>query len=474
MTKLLGLLGLLALPLLGAGERRIVLDLDHPLGPLNREILGTAKGSENPATIELLRQARFPHIRIDASLEEVGSDCARPPDFTKLDARIRSVRAAGAEPLVILSYTPACMSRYPGPSFGGQPDPTKHPPRDRVAYAALVRATVERAATTPGLDVRWFEAWNEPDVPQFFQGTILEYLDLYETIAGAVEDVRGTTGLDLKLGGPAAFVPDPLLLVALLDRVVSRGLRLDFVSWHWYANYPLIGPILGEPPLTIPPLTIENPLLDPSFYGDQVRLVRALVAAAWSRRTDGAARPFLWLDEWNLDAGHDLRHDTTEAAAFAASAVRAMLDAGLDRSSFFTATDLEDPNFNQGMFFPDGTPKPVYAFFRLWSRLEELRLAARTTPAASHVGAIASRSPDGKRLTALLYNWRPLLGRTEQLRIEIAGLAGRSATGTLHRLPSGASTGFDGDLVSEPVDTMPLRVSLENASIALLELEIGD
>lgn len=470
-----------------AEERTIAVDTAGSLGALNEDLHGTTQGSANQGVIDRLAAIRQRHIRIDTWFEQGVYDCASAPDFTALDDRVESVRATGAEPLVIIDYMPPCLSRYTGPTFGNppQPDPSRHPPSDYDAWEVLVQTTIHHLATTPGLDVRWFEAWNEPNLPQFFQGTIADYLSIFDRIEKALGDVRAETGLDLRLGGPAIAFPDPVWLSTFLAHVVANHRRLDFVSWHWYASYPLFGPLVGEPPFSIPPANVENPATKPRDYADHTAFVRSLVDAAWAARSDAAPKPFLWIDEWNLNAGRDARHDSSEAAAFAAAALDHMLRAGLDRASFFNVEDAADLNFNQGMFFfhrgtpPDGTPKPVYATFRFFSRMRGERLPVAVGPLfdadaegiaslalqQDNLGAIAARDATGG-ITVLVYNWSPRLDRPETVTLAFPG----PVTGTLEILPAGAD---DGDDVTPPaaVAGQTITFPLDDSSLAFLAVE---
>lgn len=473
-------LAVLLFATLAAGDAgaasRIVTVGPAPLGPLNRDLGGTTQGSGDPAVIAALAAVAPATIRVDMWLDQGAYDCVHPPDFSAVDERVRNARRAGAEPLVIVDYMPACLSRYRGPSFGGEPDPKAQPPADARAWNALVRAAVDHLASTAGLDVRRFEAWNEPNLPQFFQGTLADYLDLFDGIHDAVASVAAERRLPLEIGGPAIAFPDPTWLAAFLAHVVDRGERLDFVSWHWYASYPLFGPLVGTPPFSVPPANVPNPLLKTRDYADQTAYVRALVHAAWSGRAD--PEPKLWIDEWNLNAGRDARHDTSEDAAFAASALDWMLRGGLDRASFFNVQDAVDANFNQGMFFLDGRPKPVYATFRFWSRLAGERITAEVGPVfdpasaglsrlaaqADDVGVIATRS--GGRMAVLLYNWSPRFKRSENLSVVFP----RPVAGGLEILPASAATAAD-VVPSAPVAGSRIPLVLDDSSVAFLDVE---
>ena len=55
---------------------------------------------------------------------------------------------------------------------------------------------------------------------------------------------------------------------------------MDFVSWHWYANTPCLGPDGREscvPEELWEALACRNPDLDPRSYGEQTGIMRALV-----------------------------------------------------------------------------------------------------------------------------------------------------------------------------------------------------
>jgi hypothetical protein len=256
--------------------------------------------------------------------------------------------------------------------------------------------------------VRVFEVWNEPD-GLFWTGTLAQYLKLYDDTVAAVERAARVAGVQVAVGGPALTFPDVAWIEPFLAHVVAGGLPLDFLSWHYYLDYPALGPTGGipAPPPGVPPVWY-NPFARAQEYGAQVALVR-----------DEAAKyptlhPKLWIDEWNLDAGYDARHDGPYDAAMAAAVLDSVQGAALDRMSFFKVTDDPGPTGNWGMLTVGLRPKPVYYAFDFWHRLAGRSLGVAITPdqsasdASGRVGAVASRPGAGNgSVRVLLYDYVP-------------------------------------------------------------------
>ncbi|MEM1509250.1 MAG: hypothetical protein QXY49_02465 [Thermofilaceae archaeon] len=79
----------------------------------------------------------------------------------------------------------------------------------------------------------WIEVWNEPDIEQFWGLSENEYFELYGAVARAIAEVNPK----VKVGGPA-IAYNLTFLEEFLSYVSSRGLPLDFVSWHAYSTSP--------------------------------------------------------------------------------------------------------------------------------------------------------------------------------------------------------------------------------------------
>lgn len=142
------------------------------------------------------------------------------PAFAALDALVQR----GLTPFVALTFFPRAVSDHP-----------VRPPADLAPWQELVASFLHAAAERYGSDELarwWFEAWNEPNMLPFWDGTFDRYLDLYR----ATSDAVAATGLRVRLGGPAlAYLPGegPALMERFL-RFLAREpeVRCDFVSYH--------------------------------------------------------------------------------------------------------------------------------------------------------------------------------------------------------------------------------------------------
>jgi hypothetical protein len=406
-------------------------------------------------------------VRIDASLQDVSP----APGVLVLDGLIdhlRSIRSVGAEPLVILSYTPAWLG---APRAFGR-DPTRVAPADLDAWERLVHDVVRALATAPA-PARRFEAWNEPDIPIFWQDTPAAWSAMVARTARAVARVEAETGLDLAFGGPATAAPDPVYLAAFLQPLGDPALPLDFVSWHYYANTPFLGPDGNEFPATAPVHPVigrPNPVAGPGVYEPQVPLMRQWTTSLLAG--SGRPPPAMVIDEWNLSAGgFDRRHDTHEGAAFAAGSLVAMQRAGLDAAAFFQATDAPPPPGTTGAYgghgtlTVDGARKPVWWALWLWHQQAATQVAVQGEP--DGVWLAAAREP--ARLTVLAAAFSASAPAAHDLRIAVTGLQWRPGLATLRRLDA-AHPDADTTAPLAPDPDGSFRLSLPAQSVAFLEV----
>jgi hypothetical protein len=395
----------------------VTVDAAAPGPPIDESLVGV--NHVRPGTAPALRAIGTRWARTDVSFEAtVGGhpvyDCATgawDPSF--LDSQVALDRQAGAEPELIVDYSPPCLTADPtgpNPSYS-PPDLGANAPR----WSALVYQMARHEIADEG--VRTFEVWNEPDGFFFWTGTMAQYLDLYAQTAGALEQAARDVHARIEVGGPAladvVARPNLAWVDALLGLAATRHVPLDFLSWHVYANDPYLGPGTSFGPLCFgqPPGPDGdcwyNPALRAQLYGEGVSQVAAEVAKF------PGLHPKLWIDEWNVDAGFDPRQDGTYGAAFVAAVLDSVQAAGLDRMSFYEATD--DPGSRYGDFgiLTAGlSPKPDYFSFRFWHQLAGRSLAVSLAPDQSgqdpvgRVGAVASRGQDG-RVSVLVYNFAP-------------------------------------------------------------------
>ncbi|HZT64695.1 MAG TPA: hypothetical protein VFA11_02795 [Acidimicrobiales bacterium] len=379
----------------------VQVDAAHPGPAVNEGLIGTNQPVAGAGpVISALGPAWG---RADLSLD-AGYNCATGTwDPTVADQRVQQDLAMGTEPEMIIDYSPPCMTSNPLHETLDPPDANGYAP-----WANLVEQAAFHEITTYG--VRVFEVWNEPD-GTFWHGTIADYLAMYQATAAAVEKAAARAGVTgVAVGGPALLFADPAWLEPFLAYVSANHLPLDFVSWHYYGNYPALGPFFtsgGTLPPSAPAPYWYNPGTRAQFYGVQVAQVRAEL----SRYPD--LHPLTVIDEWNIDAGYDARSDGPYDAAFAAAVLDSVQSAGLDRMAFFRVAD-DSPHTlgNWGLLFSNLSPKPVYWTFWLWHQLAGAGLPVSLTPdqttadPSGRVGAVASRSGAGA-YNVLLYDFAP-------------------------------------------------------------------
>jgi xylan 1,4-beta-xylosidase len=80
-------------------------------------------------------------------------------------------------------------------------------------------------------DIDYVEIWNEPDLHEFWSGTVQDYIELYRIAATTIKNYNP----DLKIGGPAIANPMNMGFIhEFLDSVSTHNLPLDFFSYHMY------------------------------------------------------------------------------------------------------------------------------------------------------------------------------------------------------------------------------------------------
>jgi hypothetical protein len=377
---------------------RIVVHLGERLGAVDDALLGVGW---NIGALEEIAPLVPRSVRIDAHLDAI-SPAPGELHLGALHDDIKRVRAAGAEPLVILYPMPAWLGApradtCTAPVVGGPCSPLLVAPADSAAWEQLITTVVRAVATAPQPALR-FEVWNEPDLFSFWQDTRAAFYGTAVHTHRAVASVAAETGLPLTIGGPAASFFELKGVVEGSDdfvagyvgAVVDAGLPLGFVSWHWYANYPRLGPDGNEggmPDAVYRLLAGVNKRATPSSYAALTERVCAKIAPI----LQAAGRtPQLIIDEWNLSAGgYDRRHDTHTGAAFAAGTLIEMERVGLDGANVYRAIAAGEHAGDWGIVAADGAKKPIWWVFWAWSQMAGERLRADGDDPASGLWARA-------------------------------------------------------------------------------------
>jgi hypothetical protein len=413
---------------------------------------GTAQVDEELLGLNHLNTRAAPQLvplgvswsRIDVSFE--GSDANGPVyncstgtfDPTALDQRVAAARVAGASPLLLVDYTPACLAGTvaAGKSASRNPPDTgaNQPKWDQLVEEMALHAIETENVTT-------FEVWNEPNLV-FWNGTPEQYYALYVDTATALEAAARLAHRAIEVGGPALATftrsPDMTWMGNFLSSVSQHQAPLDFLSWHEYFNSPDTGALPGFPQgfcadVRLPDGECDNPNLTPADLTGQINDMREALTGFPS------LHPKLWLDEWNVNAGFDPRMSGTYGAAFVAAVLSTAQADGLDRSNFYDAMD-DSPIDNFGLLTQSGALKPDFWTFEFWHDLAGSQLPVSvtprldTSPGVDETGAVASLSTN-ETVHVLVYSFAPTgpVGTPHQnvggqfkrqVTVSLSGLAG--------------------------------------------------
>ena len=305
---------------------------------------------------------------------------------------------------------------------------------DKMAeiFAGTVRHYNRGWANGFNWDIRYWEIWNEPDgtinmwcLPE---GDLAEngdkaeqarldekrselFIRFYVKVLKRLKDEFGET---IRVGGPAMCWMDRRYFRALLGACREAGVAPDFISWHHYAE-------------------------DPMVVADAVRTGRALCDEY------GFTKCELIVDEWHYfsfsdyDWG-DLRSPEPEKMRICWEGPRS--HNGIDSSCFnlVVLSQMQTSALDQGYYygcrntgswgFKDEFQRKykVYYGLKMFGDLlkDSSELYATTVPAANGspaVSALATKSPDGRRKSLLIVDYRT---RASAVQVKVAGVSAKA------------------------------------------------
>ncbi|MCL4783784.1 MAG: hypothetical protein KJZ70_12180 [Bryobacterales bacterium] len=350
---------------------RVTLDFGKPGAPLEIDKMALGQGglSEEPMWEQRLAEVRALHPRMIRLFVQEYYDVlpeTGKPNFASLDRSVDLIRAAGAIPLLAITFKPASL--FP------VVDQDVVEPKDYAAWEALISAMV-RHYQGRGTGKIYWEVSNEPDIgedggsPYRFKPE--SYARYYEHTVNAIR--RADPGA--AVGGPALANWKSPILPALLKRASEANLPLNFVSWHIYTS-------------------------DPNAVRQTIDSVRALV------KQYPSLSPELILNEWNIAFDNPIP-DPQFQPAYILETIWQMKDAGLDYSCYYQIREyhVEQERFAKffsakgaafmanwwnrmpqydGLFDFQNTVRPSYFAFKLLSRLRGARLPLSTSDPKVH------------------------------------------------------------------------------------------
>jgi hypothetical protein len=230
----------------------------------------------------------------------------RTPNFSPTFAALEALTSRGLIPFLQLSFFPLEVS--PSPIM---------PPAAFDGWQALVRSFLDALVADARFGraaIRdwWFEVWNEPNIPVFWQGTFDRYLDLYRATSDAVR----ASGYPIRLGGPAlAYLPAgddaagaPLMRQFLQFLHDEPDVQCDFLSFHEKGTW--VNPAQGD----------AEPVLNDlvSAAGETARMALTLIP----ERCNGLS---IINNEADMKVGFDIPYEPRMAERFPAWLASAMI-----------------------------------------------------------------------------------------------------------------------------------------------------
>ena len=220
----------------------IAVDASIDQGPFHPFWLGFAQGGEEAKnsmltpTVEKMRELNPSYIRLDHIFDDdyygvvSGSSGNLQFNWSNLDKAVEDILAMGAKPFFSLGYMPGAMA-------GSKIDV----PYNWDDWYSLVRAMVQHYSGKNGKNIPgvYYEVWNEPDLEIFGswkRGGDKNYLTLYEYAAKGAMAAENSN--QFFIGGPATTGLYRNWVLDLYNFCGSKGLRLDFISWHRYSFNP--------------------------------------------------------------------------------------------------------------------------------------------------------------------------------------------------------------------------------------------
>lgn len=149
-------------------------------------------------------------------------------NFVFTDEYLKAMTSAGTKPFYRLGAT---IEHQPIKRY-------IFPPKSFEKWAKICSHIIahynEGWANGYHMGIEYWEIWNEPDIPQCWQGTQDEMFELYKTASVILKKEHPC----IRIGGIALTSANSGMLEPFVRFVAENALPLDFLSWHCYCNEP--------------------------------------------------------------------------------------------------------------------------------------------------------------------------------------------------------------------------------------------
>lgn len=310
--------------------------------------------------------------------------------FYNIDCIFDFLRETGMKPFVELGFMPEAYASGTSTCFHYKGNVTM--PKEDARWQQLIRSLVQHLIDRYGLEevqTWFFEVWNEPNLRFFFDGTMEDYLHLYEITARVVKETEAS----LKVGGPATS--NNMWIPELRQFCRENDVPLDFISTHHYpSDDPLSRAGMNGPGtkgggmdeemrkkmLEMGPEKCKE--IMSQMFGGENKNPRDILAQMTKKAKEEAGELPLYYTEWN--AGH---FDTSYAAAAIAQTI-AYNEGLVEGYSYWCISDIFEELGLHGLPFNNefglvtvyGVRKPSYRLFEALHQAGTKRLEVSGEP----------------------------------------------------------------------------------------------
>jgi hypothetical protein len=345
---------------------------------------------------------------------------------SRMEEQLAECRSLGAVPHVIVNGLPADLRLTEADvpdQYKADVDKSWYGPRDWIKYRSYVEAFFYYVMITQGFRNAEFEVGNEPDggaslyptppmPPPASTPLYVAYFNLYKNVAeAAVSFEQKHPGVHVKLGGPAIAGPctfkygDFNWAVRFIQDCAEQKVKLDFFSWHFYAN---ICSLNGEYEANYAP------------FRDLIKTIQAAI----DQYSPGLP---IQITEWGPSCVCELNQGDAQSAsvnadsvgaAWGAAFINTLLECKIEKALYLVSTDFRHPdpnnnwldNWSWSALFLNPVPydekiypKPVFHLFEMVSQLQGHRVEAACGNGT--VNSFVAADPERRKITMLVWNY---------------------------------------------------------------------
>ncbi|MHA1819665.1 MAG: GH39 family glycosyl hydrolase [Promethearchaeota archaeon] len=325
---------------------------------------------------------------------KIDNDEIDPDDlnFFNIDEIMDYMLKIGIKPFLELSFMPSQLASGDQTVFFYKANVT--PPSSYKAWGSLIKQLIEHFIERYGIEeVRtwYFELWNEPNLNEFWAGTMEDYFRLYKETASAIK------GIDkqLRIGGPATAKFE--WIKEFIDYCFKNNLPIDFFSGHLY---------LSEKPKPREGATQQGQ--NQNYFQQKLKEIKELIDSSAYKNTP------IFVTEYNSSTiPYDINHDLPIQSAFIVNQIINSKDY-VDGMAYWTVSDVfEETGFPDsefhggfGLITINGIKKPSWRAYQILHMLNDTELDVEIIEGKFNEkqGIIATTNKEEDSLEIIVWN----------------------------------------------------------------------